>query len=61
MSDGGPTGEDRPPTAEVLANALLAACNGDCSTAIRLLRRTLDVLFKAQGVRLSEGPSWPQP
>jgi len=29
MSDGGPTGEDRPPTAEVLANALLAACNGD--------------------------------
>ena len=61
MSVGGPTGEARPPTAEVLANALLAACNGDCSVAIRLLRRTLDVLLKAQGARLSEGPSWPQP
>jgi hypothetical protein len=61
MSDGGPTGEDRPPTAEVLANALLAACNGDCSVAIRLLRRTLDVLLKAQGARLSKGPSGGQP
>ena len=61
MSVGGPTGEDRPPTAEVLANALLAACNGDCSVAIRLLRRTLDVLLKAQGTSLSKGRRWPQP
>ena len=61
MSVGGPTGEARPPTPEVLANALLTACNGDCSVAIRLLRRTLDVLLKAQGAGLSEDPSWPQP
>jgi hypothetical protein len=60
MSVGGPTGEARPPTAEVLASALLAACNGDCSIAIRLLRRTLDVLPKTQGARLSEGPLRPQ-
>ena len=61
MSVGGPTGEDRPPTAEVLANALLAACNGDSSVAIRLLRRTLDVLLQAQEARLSKSRSWSQP
>jgi hypothetical protein len=48
MTVGGPTSEARPPRAEVLASALLAACNGDYSVAIRLLRRTLDVLLKAQ-------------
>lgn len=52
MSVGGPTSEARSPRAEVLASALLAACNGDYSVAVRLLRRTLDVLRKAQGSRL---------
>jgi len=61
MSVGGPTGEPRPPTAEVLATALLAACNGDSSDAIRLLRRTRDVLRKTQGAGPGEGPSPPQP
>ena len=61
LSVGGPTGEARPPTAEVLASALLAACNGDSTVAIRLLRRTRDVLLKTQGAGPSEGPSWPQP
>jgi hypothetical protein len=57
MSVGGPTGEARPPTAEVLASALLAACSGDNSVAIRLLRRTRDVFLKTQGAGPSEGPS----
>ncbi len=61
MSVGGPTGEARLPAAEALASALLAACNGDSSVAIRLLRRTCDVLLKTQGVGPSERPSWPQP
>ena len=61
MSAGGPTGEARPPTAEVLASALLAACNGDRNAAFRLLRRTLDVLPKSEGTGLSEDSSRPQP
>ena len=59
MSVGGPTGEARPPTADVLASVLLAACHGDYDFAIRLLRRTLDVLVKARGTRLNEGSWWP--
>jgi len=57
MSVGGPTSEARPPREEMLANALLAACNGDYSVAVALLRRTLDVLLKAQAAKLSAGPS----
>jgi hypothetical protein len=58
MSAGGPTGQARPPTADALASALLAACDGDYSLAIRLLCATLDVLRKAQAARLNDGASW---
>lgn len=52
MSVGALTGEARSPTADALASALLAACDGDYGVAIRLVRRTLDVLLKAQVPRL---------
>lgn len=58
MSVGGPTGEARPPTADVLASALLAACGGDYIAAIQLLHRTLEVLYKAQEARLNEASPW---
>ena len=54
MSVGGPTGEPRPPTADALASAPLAAGRGNHDVAIRPLRRTLDVLIKAQGARLTD-------
>lgn len=59
MSVGALTGEARSPTADALASALLAACDGDYGVAIRLVRRTLDVLLKAQVARLNEG-TWPR-
>lgn len=61
MSVGGPTGEARQPTADALASALLASCRGDYDVAIGLLRRTLDVLIKAQRARFHESGSGPRP
>lgn len=51
MSAGGPTSTSRPPAPEVLAAALLAACEGDRAAVARLLADTAAVVARRPSLR----------